>query len=103
MTAKACVKRCFPWYAASGPEADELRQIVAEAVDNHLAPRVEISEEEDEFLLASGFTPQEVGYFKQGIAVEQLLHRQGVDSGTGEEISLDELEAMLASERSRGK
>ena len=99
-------------YEARGREADDLRGIVSEAIASVLAPEITIVDPTEEEWARIGeelrlqavepvFSTRDEGWFQQGLAVEQLLRRQGLDSGTGDEISLEELDALLASERSR--
>jgi len=104
-------------YEAKGPEANDLRNVVSEALADFLAPEVtivnlEMEEVEkewsrigEEFQLQTepviGFNPEDELFFAQGIQIEHLLRRQGLDSSTGEEISPADLDALLASERSR--
>ena len=79
-----------------GREADELRAMASEAIANALASEVVVEE-------PAIFSDRDEAWFAQGAVVERTLHRQGLNSGTGEEISSDELAALSAAECSRGE
>lgn len=80
-------------YEAVGPEADELRQLVAEALDEHLNPEIEV---------VPGWSEIDEDWFAAGAVIEQLLARQNLIDETPE-IDPAELDALSASERSRGE
>lgn len=82
-------------YEAIGPEAAELRAIISEAIAAALAPEIEI-------VVATDWTAIDEAWFSAGAAVENLLARQGTNPGKSE-LDPCELEALRASERSRGE
>lgn len=58
-----------PPYEAVGPEAEELKELVAEALDEHLNPEIEIVDNrvDDQRWLddgGAGFTPEEEEFFR---------------------------------------
>ncbi len=82
-----------------GREAAEFRAMADEAIASALlAPEITVVDETEMV-----FSARDEAWFAQGAVVERTLHRQGLNSGTGEEISSDELAALSAAECSRGE